>query len=135
MNFLESNIVNASIQNDIETIQKLMPWVNHDIYSQVIANACVYGYIEIVNIMMSWIKVSDLTNACIHGHIDIVKNIVMNNISIDDFQYPMLWAAFYGHIEIVRLLIGLPVSNIEEIIRYSTIGGNKEITRLLEEMM
>lgn len=135
MNYLETNIVNASIRNDIETVIKLLLWVGHDVYPQIIANACVYGYTEIVNIMMPYIRMSDLTNACIHGHADIVKNIVVNNTLMGDFQYPMLWSAFYGHVEIVKLLMKLPVSNIEEIIKYSIIGGNKEITRLLKESM
>lgn len=129
--YLNSALCTACLHGNIEAV-KLLLSLDADDYNYGFVNACIGGHIEIINILVHYVKLFDLglIYSCRHGNIEIVN--MMLSLGANYYNGGLVNASLGGHEEIVNLMLSLGANNYDGALNHAAYGG---YIRLVEMMI
>ena len=128
-------LLDAVKTNTIGKVKDLLPYVDTAYNnSELLFTAAREGYLDIVKLLAPLSKPhkgyeSVLVEAAVRGHLDVIEFLLpISNLDHDNLQdkklFPLFFAAAYGHVSVLRLL--LPFFEDNQVMINSSLAGAAE---------
>ncbi len=134
----------AATNNNLELVKYLVKnGANIDVdNNSVIKDAAERGELELVKYLIENYDESEIENvikivsysATSKGHLNIIKYLFENNFAADSFYESIIYAAYFGHFEIVKYMIknGADI-NTRDLLSNAAMNGHLDVVKYLIE--